>query len=520
MAEHGRRLAAIDVGTNSIHLVIVNVNPATGRFRILDREKEMVRLGKGTADMQSLSRSAMDRGIETLRRYKRIADAAGAPVRAVATSAVREARNQRAFIRRARSETGIDVEIISGVEEARLIYLGVLQALPVFNKQILLVDIGGGSSEFLVARKRTIQYDNSLKLGSIRLTERFFRRGEVTKGSLTECREFIKGSLNPVSRAVERFDAGMAVGSSGTIQSIAMMIQRSKEGQVPCSMNAFVFTRKELRKITERVTGARSMAQRMKIPGLDPRRADIIVAGVLIMEQVFEELEIEQMVVSEFALREGIIYDTIEKQYRRQSYHSLRNIRYGSVLQLAQNLLYERHHSHHVAKLALRIFDQTRRIHGLGDAEREYLDAAAILHEIGLSLSHDNHHLHSYYLIRNAELLGYNENEKEIIANIARYHRKGHPKPKHDNYGRLSPADQMTVKKLASMLRIADGLDRTHSAAVADLRCRISGKSMNIGLKPSKTHPVDLEMWGANRKKELFEETFGRRVSISLPRRS
>ncbi len=517
MTDQARRLAAIDVGTNSIHLVVASVDPKSRRFRILDREKEIVRLGKGPDDMKLLSEKAMERGIETLKRFKRIADAARAPVRAIATSAVREAENRKTFTRRVKRETGIDTEIISGVEEARLIYLGVLQALPVFNKRILLIDIGGGSTEFLVGKKQSILYDNSLKLGAIRLTERFFHGGTVHKKSVSDCRKYIRGSLNPVSRMVRKYQLDAIVGSSGTILSIAKMIQYDEDSSYPTSLNAQTISRKKLFRIVDEIVSARTEEERSEIKGLDPARADIIVAGALILEQIFEEFRIGEMIVSEFALREGTIFDSIEKLFKRGNYHNLYDIRYNSVLDLAESFRYEREHSHRVAKLSLQIFDRTKELHHLGEPEREYLEAAAILHEIGLFLSHENHHVHSYYLIRNAELLGFNENEKEIIANVARYHRKGHPRPKHEGFGRLSDGDQAVVRKLASILRIADGLDRTHSGRVAGLRCTISKKRVTIRPRPSGRSSIDLETWGANRKKELFESTFGTLVKISAP---
>ncbi len=516
MIERSKPLAAIDIGTNSIHLVIVSVNYANGRFKILDREKEIVRLGSGPSDMKSLSRSAMKRGVETLRRFKRIADATNTSVRAVATSAVREALNREDFIQQVRSETEINIEIISGAEEARLIYLGILQALPVFDKKILMVDIGGGSTEFLVGKKQKIYYDNSLKLGAIRLSERFFPGGITNAGSIKKCREYIKGTLSPVFRAVNEVAFETVVGSSGTIENIARMIQSEKNEELPPSINASTFTGDELYELVDRIVSAQDNKQRSKIKGLDQSRVDIITAGVLILEQIFEELDIEQMAVSEFALREGIIYDTVEKAQRKENVHNLHDIRYGSVIHLAESLMYEKKHSHHVAKLALSIFDQISRLHRLGEREREYLEAAALLHEIGLFLSHDQHHRHSYYLIRNAELLGFTEDEKEIIANIARYHRKSHPKEKHEGFRNLQENQQFIVMKLAAILRIADGLDRTHTSRITALQCRKYKKSWTFKLKRSDGKPVDIELWGANRKKNLFEEIFNRKLAFKL----
>ena len=511
-----KRIAAIDIGTNSFHLIIAEINPSTGRFKTLAREREIVRLGSGSADMKYLSDNAMSRGIETLKRFKRMADAARAPIRATATSAVREAVNQDEFKRRVKSETDIKIEIISGMEEARLIYLGVLQALPVFNKQVLLIDIGGGSTEFLIGKQRKIQYDNSLKMGAVRLTHRFFSSKNIDSKSVKLCRQYISGLMNPISRGVRALDTEMVVGTSGTILNIASMIQRERDEEPSVRLNNFSFSRDELESIVEKVVRAKDAKQRSKIDGLDPSRSDIIVAGALILEQVFKEFKIKKMTVSEFALREGIILDTIEKAHKRTNGRSLDDIRYNSVLHLAENFGYEEQHSRHVAHLAIRIFDQTKRLHLLGKRDREYLEAAAILHEVGLFISHVQHHWHSFYLIRNGELLGFTENEKAIIANVARYHRKSHPKYKHEAFRNLTPDDQAIVTKLAAILRIADGLDRTHESLIKDISCRQSKRSVIMKLRRARRIPVELEIWGANRKKDLFESTFHRNVRYKL----
>jgi exopolyphosphatase/guanosine-5'-triphosphate,3'-diphosphate pyrophosphatase len=514
---HRRPLAAIDIGTNSFHLIVAEIDPATKRFKILDREKEIVRLGSSPTDMKHITESAMVRGTETLKRFKVIADAAKAPIRAIATSAVREAINQDEFIRRIKNETGITIEVASGVEEARLIYLGVLQALPVYNRKILLVDIGGGSTEFLVGEKRKVFYDNSVKLGSVRLTERFFASSKLTKKTIKRCREYILLTMNPLVRAIRKQGYEAVIGTSGTINNIAKMVQCARGGNKSITtLNNYVFARSDFDSVLEKILGAKDTEERTKLEGLDSGRSDIIVAGALILEQVFKELEIEQLTVSEFALREGIIFDTIEKKFRPTGVHRLEDIRYDSVLHLAENLGYEKQHSNHVAALALRIFDQTKILHHLDDIEREYLEAAAILHEVGFFLAHSQHHRHSYYLIRNAELLGFTENEKEIIANVARYHRKSHPKLKHEGYRRLNAQDQLVVSKLAAILRITDGLDRTHSSVVADILCRNLSKTVIFSLKRAGHSSVQMEIQGAIRKKELFEEIFNVEVKFKL----
>lgn len=511
--------AAIDIGTNSFHLIIARMHPHRGRFTILDREKEIVRLGSGSSDMKYLSEGAMNRGIQTLRRFKGLADALHAPIRAVATSAVREALNQDMFLRRVKAETGITVEVISGYEEARLIYLGHLQALPIFNKKTLMIDVGGGSTEFLTGRCAHVAYANSLKLGAVRLTERFFRKEPVTKKQVGECRAFVKGLLNPVVRAVRKSGYGVATGSSGTIVNIANMIRSRKDFAGDGRINNFTFSKKELSAVVEEILDASTAEKRFRLAGLDPARADIITAGALILDEIFDEFRLKKMTVSEFALREGILLDSHRERKSHTHLQHLNDIRYGSVLHVAETFHYEHEHAHQVAFLAEKIFETTKPIHRLGRVESEFLEAAALLHEVGFFISHSQHHRHSYYLIRNSELLGFTENEKEIVANIARYHRKSHPKVKHDGFNRLQPQDQETVRMLSGILRIADGLDRTHHQRVKNIRARITRKSVTFvvqltGRAAEKSDAIDI--WGANQKRKLFEETFNRKVKMKI----
>jgi exopolyphosphatase/guanosine-5'-triphosphate,3'-diphosphate pyrophosphatase len=509
-------IAAIDIGTNSFHLIVCEVHP-NGQFKILDREKEIVRLGRGSSDMKHLSEPSIKRGILTLKHFKRIAVSFRASIHAVATSAVREALNQKDFLYRVKRETGISIEVASGIEEARLIHLGVLQALPVFTKKMLMIDIGGGSTEFLVGKKRTIYFSNSLKIGAVRLTQKFFSSSSLSTKDIKECRKYVKGMLVPIVRESKNHTFDVVIGSSGTILTLAQLIRRRKEGYEESSLNGFSFSRKDLFQIIDGIAQTPRKKDLVEILGIDSSRADIILAGAIILEQIFKELNIKEMMVSEFALREGIILDTIEKKHSEKSISHLGDIRYSSVVNLAQRYDFERSHSIHVAKLALSIFDQTAGVHKFGAAERQYLESAALLHEIGLSISHDQHHRHSYYLIRNAELYGYSENEKEIIAQVARYHRKSHPKLKHNEFGMLSSETQHIVSVLSGILRIADGLDRTHSSSIRSITILRKERSMSFRLEPArKTADIDLELWGAQRKKTLFEEQFGCLVHFTV----
>jgi exopolyphosphatase/guanosine-5'-triphosphate,3'-diphosphate pyrophosphatase len=507
-----RTLAAIDVGTNSIHLVVARVaNDA--RFEVITREKEMVRLGSGGGDMKRLSSDAIDRGVATLQRFKRIADISEAPVRAVATSAVREAENHNEFVGRAREEAGVDVEVISGIEEARLIHLGVLQSLPVFERRLLLCDIGGGSTELLIGQRGDVLASRSLKLGAVRLTARFFGGERLHPGAVSSCRTHVRSVLSVFTKEVETHGFEIAVGSSGTILALAAMA-RVEAGEPIRSLNAATLTADELAAIVKKLIDARSVAARAKLPGLDPGRADIILAGALILEGVLETFGVDTMTVSDSALREGVLLDTIQRTHGGALHH-LRDVSRRSILALAEMLDEEPQHSAQVARLALELFDATASIHGLDEGCREYLEAAALLANVGLFVSHSQHHRHSYYVIRNSDrLTGLTDAEIEIIAQIARYHRKSAPKPSHAEFAALRPDDQHVVRVLAGILRVAIGLDRSHEGRVAGLRVSSRGRRLTVKALPAGSGDLSLELYAANERKGLLEEVLGRAVTV------
>lgn len=509
-----KKLAAIDMGTNSFHLLIVQPQQSGCKFKVLDHVKETIRLGSGSTDMKHLSENAIDRALEALSRFKQIADSYGANIRAIGTSALREALNQNQFITQVKAETGITVEVVSGFEEARLIYLGVLQALPLFNRQTLLFDIGGGSTEFLIGKRRRVLYGNSLKLGAMRLTQRFFPDGKFRFAAIKQCREYVSGMLSPIVREVNKRGYEIAVGSSGTVLTTARAIYAKDKLPFSAGLNGAVITRERMLEALDEIISARTIKNVAAISGIDADRADIIVGGAIVLEQIFMRLRIARITLSEASLQEGIAFDTLEKNEKKPSHHYLSDLRRSSVNALADSFAFEKQHAAHVSSLVLRLFDETARLHKLSPIHRELLEYGAKLHDIGLFVSHSQHHRHTYYLIRNAELLGFTENEKAIMANVARYHRKSHPKLKHEGFMELNPEDRDAVIKLASLLRIADGLDRSHCGAVRDLDASIHGGRLLCRLKPRGHASVSLEIWGAERKKQLFEETFKSSVSF------
>ncbi len=511
--------AAIDLGTNSFHLVVAR-GLADGGFEVITTEKEMVRLGQGSGEMRLLTDAAMDRGVDALRRMAAVAATHEAEITAVGTSAIREANNQRVFIDRVRSETGIEIEVISGFEEARLIHLGVLQALPVYETPLLLVDIGGGSTEFLIGRGSTVLMARSLKLGAIRLTDGFFGDGKITNKAVRGCRAHVKNVLAAACRDFEPLTREVAIGSSGTITAMASMIA-AQRGEECRDMNGVSFTADELGDAVERLIGSTSQDRR-GIDGLDAKRADIIVGGSILLEGIFRVFDLDAITVSGYALREGVLFDRLAARGTSSflsTVDRLTDLRRANVRRLARQLDPDAEHAETAARLALRLFDQTRELHGLDQQARELLEMAAIVHNVGLFISHSAHHKHTYYIVRHSEqLTGFTEHERELLALVARYHRKGIPSDKHETFAPLRKKDKRLVRILAGLLRVAIGLDRSHRGLVADVSvtgtddglvitplAAIEPESESESIAgPDSTTDIELEIYSAQERSELL----------------
>jgi exopolyphosphatase/guanosine-5'-triphosphate,3'-diphosphate pyrophosphatase len=508
-----RALAAIDIGTNSIHLIVVRPT-GNNRFEVIDREKEVVRLGSGSGDMKTMSPDAMDRAVDTLARFRRVAAISDAEIRAVATSAVREAENREEFLARAQRDADVHVEVISGAEEARLIHLGVLQAVPAFDVRHLVIDIGGGSTEFVVGDSGAILEARSVKLGAIRLTDHFLGREPIRKRDVEEAREYIRSYLTPVAARVRALGFAVVIGSSGTILNLAEMVRARAGAPSPLQASNASFSTKELAEVVADLAGARTVAERLQLPGVEAKRADILLGGALVLEQAAAAIGFDEIVTSDFALREGVVLDVLQRRNRASIGH-LRDLRYESVLHLAALCPEESEHAAHSTDLAVELFEATRDRHGLHEMHEEYLEAAGLLCNVGLFLSHDRHHLHSYYIIRNSELLmGFTDHEIELIAQVARYHRKSAPKPRHPEFARLSEADQAAVRILAGILRIGIALDRTRARVVRDLSVNDSGDVLHVLVDADGD--ASLELYTADARKGLLEEALGVPVELTL----
>ncbi len=500
-------LAAIDIGTNSVHGVVARMTPSDGgpRFEILEREKELVRLGSSGGDMRELTTDAIDRAVAALTRFRQVAEVHGAPITAVATSAVREAENRDEFIDRAWTEAGVHVDVISGVEEARLIHLGVLQAVAAYDKRLLLCDIGGGSTELLVGLRGDVLASRSLKLGHLRLTKRFFDGTQTHPGALDACRRFVRSTLAPFAQEVRRLEVEVAVGSSGTIAALAEMAAMRSSGSRPRSVSNLAFTRAQLDDLIAELVAAPTSSARAELPGLDASRADTILAGAVILEQVVHELGLDEVILSDFALREGVLLDAWQRRHGG-SLHHLSDLRRQSVLRLGELMDEDRPHSAQVARLALELFDAIAPRHGLGDDARELLEGAALLCNVGMFLSHAQHHKHSYYVIRGTDrLAGFNDSEVERIALVARYHRKSEPKAKHPEFAALGADEQREVRVLAGLLRVAIGLDRNHAARVASIVAKDKGDRLVVQAIAVPGEDISLELYAAITRKDLLE---------------
>jgi exopolyphosphatase/guanosine-5'-triphosphate,3'-diphosphate pyrophosphatase len=392
----------------------------------------------------------------------------------------------------------------------------VLQAVPVFEDRLLVCDIGGGSTELVMGQRGEVLASRSFKLGAIRLTERYFPGGEIESGSVKACRRFVRSTVAAFARNVRHMGWDVAVGSSGTIAAVFEMAAAHRDGPKPRSYNNFVISRSEVDGVVKRLVNRRSAEERSQLGGLDPRRADIIVAGALILEQVMAEIDIDELRFSDYALREGVLLDTWRRTHGG-SLHHLSDLRRRSVEHLVRLMDEDPAHVRHVADLALELFDTTAPLHDLGDDSREVLEAGALLCNVGLFVSHSGHHKHSYYVIRNSEhLAGFTDREVELIAQVARYHRKSAPTKRHDAFAALAADDQRRVEVLSGLLRVAVGLDRNHAGRVAGVRSTIRPEAVEVEVVPRSGETPELELFSARQRTGPLAAALDRRIDVEL----
>ncbi|NMG18822.1 Ppx/GppA phosphatase family protein [Brasilonema bromeliae] len=524
--QQDRIIAAIDLGTNSLHMVVVQIEPTLPSFSIIAREKETVRLGDRDLETGNLKPEVIQRAIATLGRFQKIAKTLNVEtIIAVATSAVREAPNGKDFLQRIEDELGLSVDLISGQEEARRIYLGVLSGMEFNNHPHIIIDIGGGSTELILGDSHEARTLTSTKVGAVRLTTELITTDPISNIELKYLHAYARGMLE---RAVEEVQANLKdeesprlVGTSGTIETLVIIHAREKVDSVPSTLNGYEMSLKDLQEWVNRLRKM-SNSERAAIPGMPEKRSEVILAGAVILQEAMNLFGLESLTVCERSLREGVIVDWmlthgyIEDRLRYQT-----SVRQRSVLTIANKFHVNLEHSDRVAVFALSIFDQTKgTLHYWGAEERQLLWAAAILHNCGHYISHSSHHKHSYYLIRNSELLGYNETEIEIIANLARYHRKSSPKKKHESYRNIASKNhRQIVNKLSAILRLAVALDRRQIGAIVKVQCEYLTEQQEFHLKIYPSRADDdcaLELWSLDYNKGVFESEFEVKLVANL----
>ena len=500
----------MDLGTNSFHLLVADVH-ADGHLDPLVREKEMLRLGDVVSRHGFIPPTAADQAVATVRRFRMLADAAGATeTLAKATSAIRRAANGAEIVDRIEQDTGVVVDVISGHEEARLIFGAIRASVVLDPSPAVCFDLGGGSLEIMVGDARGLQWATSLPLGVARLTAELVHSDPISKRNRRALRDRIVEELAPALEQVQTYAPKLAVGSSGTLECLAQMAAARRDEE-PSSLNQLTITRDELEPLHKEILNS-SASDRLRMGGLDARRVDLVVAGSMFLSTAMEEFGLEALTISEWALREGIVLDAVDDQGSDAWSGNPRAIRREAVQSLARRCNWPEAHSRQTALLSLELFDGLQELHGLGPDDRELLDHAALLHDIGEHVANSGHHRHSAYLVRNGQLRGFAPNEIELLAAMVRWHNRGDPRVS-DEFPLLDAAAIARVRRLTALLRIADGLDRGREQTVYGLDLMVSPSLVLVRLRTQGD--TEIEIWGARRKRALFEKIFDRELELT-----
>jgi exopolyphosphatase/guanosine-5'-triphosphate,3'-diphosphate pyrophosphatase len=500
------RLAAIDIGSNSIHMIVVAAEVGGG-YRVLGREREMVRLGKSGLGSGALSEPAMRDGLEALLKMATLARLKGAArVVVVATSAVREAANGADFLARVKALTGLEVQLLSGEQEGRLIDRAVREVVDLGRGRSVIVDVGGGSTEWIAAQGGELRGVVSLPLGSLRCAGDLAGDPPAAR-ALGRLRRKIDGRL---AETVPRGEVQRLVATSGTAACCADLIDGLLERpkSEPSGRLREVRSR-DLAALIERLRGMKRR-QIAALPGVGGPRSDSLLAGAVLLERLVAHAEVERFQVCDRALREGLVLAALGQP--APALDDPADLRRRQVLQLAQRAETVLRHNRQTTRLALRLFDLTSSLHGLGSREREWLEHAALLHDVGYSVHYRNHHKHAYYLVTNAGLDAFDPREVEVIAHVARYHRGAEPKRSHPTFSALKPWQQKTIRKLAALLRLADALDRTHASRVDEVYASI--RKGRVTLEVVSRFDVGLELEAARERGRLFARLFACRLRL------
>ncbi len=513
--KNGRVVAFIDIGTNSIRLLVVRLNP-NHSYTILTRQKQQVRLGEGEFEDEEILPEAAERAVVVCKTLTDLARTFNCEeFVAVATSAIREAGNQHEILHRLRQEAQLDIRVISGQEEARLIYLGVSSGMHLDGKSAFFIDIGGGSTEIAVGNDRDYQVLESFKLGAIRLSNLYVPlsdTGPISPERYKKIQQHVKNSIIQSVKKIRKLSLDCAVASSGTAMNLAEIAQKALH---PNNGSALTLSYRDLKKTIDIICSL-PLEQRKRIPGMNPERADIIVPGAAILDTFMHELSIDTVTITGRGLQEGLLVDYLSRMDEFPLLGEL-SPRQRSVLQLGRSCGINEVHARTVTALVLAMFDSAKEqnLHPFGEGERELLEYATFLHDIGSFISYNNHHAHSYYIIKNSELLGFDLKEVTFMANLARFHRKKSPKKKDPEIVELDSHEREALRVLATFIRLGESLDRSHAALIKHVRFT-APEDDSIHLEIVARGDCQLEIWGIESEKKAFEKVFGKRILFDI----
>jgi len=503
--------AAVDIGSNSVRLKIARLKAR--RLSPLHEDREVTRLGEGVFSSGFLTPDSMAETVKVLRRFHRTTQQIVVDnVRVVATSALRDARNSQAFLEWVRSATGWRVEIVSGVEEARLIHLGLVSGSRIDRVPTLMMDLGGGSCELTISHRGHIRDAVSLPLGAVRLTNEFLRHDPVRKGELKRLRGFVTREVN---RIVNRIGTGRVrnvIATSGTAAALAAVASHLRHGS---NRERMMVSRTEMSLIANRLSRL-PVTERRKIEGIGPRRAEIVVAGAIVYHELLDRLRLKGFRYSPLGLRDGILAQMAADYDRStRSGKQIESERWESILKAVDHYHIDRKHAMDVRNTATSLFTALRSVHRLPAEYGEWLAAAAMLYEVGDYVNRNGHHRHTHYIISNSEILGYTPQQRRIIAAIARYLGKSRPTIEDGPMKVVESPERAEVQKAIVLLRMARALNLGRSRAVGKVRIRVHAAEVKLTMVPRRRTGIDLELWAIEKERDYFREVFGRELSTA-----
>lgn len=505
------RIAAFDLGSNSFHLLVADAHP-DGTFEPVVTDKEMLRLGSAVAATGEIGRVGSSAAVGVIRRFKAMAESQRADeIIACATAAFREADDSLAVVDRIESETGVKVRVISGREEAQLIFDAVRTSVVIDPGPALALDLGGGSLEIMIGDSRGLDWATSLKLGVARLTAEQVRSDPLSTGDCRRVATTVTKAIQRVLPEIERRHPTVAVGSSGTLEALIRLAATRRAGTSPASVNQLAVKARDVDALGTWLLGMTS-AERAALPGVDARRADLLPTGALLLSVVLDMTGVDEIVGCEWALREGMVLDAIGHHSRAEWDPDPKAIRRESVLSLCRRYRWNEPHSMKVARLATELFDGTSVLHELTPTDRELLELGALLHDVGEHVSKESHERHTAYLIENGRLRGFSPEEVDVLSCLGRFHKRGTPKASFEAFARLKETRQKRVNQLVALLQVADGLDRSHGGPVRDVHVYASRDAVEVVVEADDD--IDLELWGLRRKRDLFERVFDCRLEV------